>query len=94
MITHHEPERRKPTRIHEDDLTAIIEGITTSFDEHYCRFSNIKTEDMAAVIPFMMKFKVLSEKVGSIVLYVIVTALSGGAIAIFLRGLWDIARGE
>jgi len=90
----HEPERRRPTRIHEEDLTAIVKGVAESLNGHYCRFSAISTEDMRAVIPFMLKFKRLSEKVGSIVLYVVVTVLSGGAVAIFVRGLWSKAKGE
>ena len=81
-------------RLHPDDINKIVNGITAKISDHYCRFSSIKTEDMAAVIPFMMKFKGLSEKVGSIVLYVVVTILSGGMIAIFLKGLWARIKGD
>ena len=87
-------EERRINRLHADDVDAIVRGVSDSLSDHYCRFSAIKTEDMAAVIPFMLKFKGLSEKVGSIVLYVVVTVVSGGAVAIFLKGLWSRIKGE
>lgn len=75
-------------RMHEDDLNAIIKGITGAVSEHYCRFSTIKSDDMEAIVPFMLKFKRLSEKIGSVILIVFVTAFTGGLIAIFSRGFW------
>lgn len=88
-------EERRINRLHADDVDAIVQGVSDSLsDNHYCRFNSIKEEDMRAVIPFMLKFKTLSEKVGSVVLYVVVSVLSGGAIALFLRGVWSKLKGE
>ena len=87
-------ERRQNNRLHEDDISLIVSGVTGSLSDHYCRFSAIKTEEMTQVIPFMLSFKRLSEKIGSVVLYVIVTVLSGGFVAIFAKGLWEKIKGE
>jgi hypothetical protein len=80
--------RNERQRMHEDDLKAIIQGISGAVSEHACRFSTIKPDDMEAIVPFMLKFKSLSEKIGSVILIVIVTAFTGGLIAIFSRGFW------
>ena len=81
-------EERRHNRLHEDDVQAIIHGVSGALSDHYCRFSTIKTDDLHAIVPFMLKFKRLSEKIGSVILIVIVTAFTGGLIAIFSRGFW------
>ena len=88
MTTDWNGEERRNNRLHADDLSAIIHGVSVAINGHICRFPRISPEDMQAVIPFMLKFKRLSEKIGSVILIVIVTALTGGLIAIFSRGFW------
>jgi hypothetical protein len=83
-----EEERRINNRLHEDDIALIVSGISTSLSDHYCRFSSIKADDMYEVIPFIVKFKRLSEKIGSIILVVVVTAITGGCIALMSLGFW------
>ena len=81
-------ERRQENRLHEDDIALIVSGISTSLSEHYCRFSSIKTDDMYDVIPFIVKFKRLSEKIGSVILVVVVTVITGGLLALLSLGFW------
>ena len=57
-------EERRINRLHPDDITAIVHGVTNSLSNHYCRFSSIKTEEMEEVIPFMLAFKGVTEKTG------------------------------
>ena len=81
-------QEHSPKRLHADDITAIIDGITESLSDHFCRFPSVKPEDMHEVIPFILKFKRLSEKVGSVILVVVVTAITGGCIALMSLGFW------
>ena len=75
-------------RLHADDIALIVSGVTGSINNHYCRFSAITTEDMQSIVPFMIKFKRLSEKIGSVVLIVVVTAITGGCLALMSLGFW------
>jgi len=81
-------EERRHNRLHEDDIKLIVSGISKSLSDHYCRFSSIKRDDMYEVIPFIVKFKRLSEKIGSIILVVVVTGITGGLLALLSMGFW------
>lgn len=85
-------EERRKNRLHADDVSAIVQGVTESLSSHYCRFSFVEPEDIKAIVPFMLKFKRLSEKVGSIVLVVLVTAITGGILGLIALGFWTKAK--
>jgi len=77
-MTDWDGEERRINRLHADDVALIVDGVKNALSDHYCRFSSIKSADMYEVVPFIVKFKRLSERIGSIVLVVIVTAITGG----------------
>jgi hypothetical protein len=89
MTTDWDGEDRRKNRLHADDLKAIVAGVSKSLDDRFCRFPDIKTEDMKDVIPFMLSFKSLTEKTGVIIWKAIVVGIlmiTGGLISL---GFWS-----
>ena len=89
MATDWDGKERRKNKLHTDDVNAIVSGVTEVLSNHYCRFSDIKTEDMKAVIPFMLSFKSLTEKTGVIIWKAIVVGIlvvTGGLISL---GFWS-----
>ncbi len=82
-------EERRNNRISKDDLELIVEGVTNALDGHYCRFANIKTEDMNAVIPFMLSFKGITEKTGMLVWKIVIGFVMMGFLGLTALGFWD-----
>jgi hypothetical protein len=39
-------DRRQNYRLHTDDIALIVTGVTQSLSGHYCRFPEIKTDDL------------------------------------------------
>jgi hypothetical protein len=89
MATDWDGEERRKNRLHADDIGAIVAGVTDSLSDHYCRFADIKTEDMKDVIPFMLSFKSLTEKTGVIVWKAIVVGILMIAGGLFSLGFWS-----
>lgn len=81
-------EERRVNRLHADDVDAIVRGVSDSLSNHYCRFSTIKTEDMEAVIPFMLAFKGVTEKTGMLIWKILVGGIVMAATGLTALGFW------
>jgi len=87
-MTDWDGEDRRHNRLHADDLAAIVDGVTSALSSHYCRFSDITTNDMKDVIPFMMSFKKLTEKTGMFIWYLILGTVGAGILGLTALGIW------
>ena len=88
MATDWDGEERRTHRLHADDVTLIVNGVTAALSNHFCRFSDIKTNDMKDVIPFMMSFKKLTEKTGMFIWYLILGTVGAGILGLTALGIW------
>ena len=94
MQTEWNGEEQRKNRLHEDDITLIVSGVTNSLSNHFCRFSAIKTEDMESAVPFMLSFKSVTEKTGMIIwkaLVIGIMVVAGGLISL---GFWHKLKGN
>jgi len=87
-------ERRFNNRLHDDDIKLIVSGVTNSLDSHYCRFQSIKTEDMEAVVPFMLSFKGVTEKTGMLIWKLIIGTFIVGIFGLIGLGFWNRVGGK
>jgi len=87
-------EERRTNRLHADDIQAIIAGISAEVNTHYCRFSTIKTEDMEAVIPFMLSFKSVTEKTGMLVWKLVISCIVIAVGTWTAIGFWFKMKGK
>lgn len=77
-------------RLHPDDIQAIATEVSNSLvaTPHFCRFSEIKPEDLKEAFLFASSFKKLSEKIGRTVLIIVVSTLTVGIMGLMAIGFW------
>ena len=88
---------RRNNRLHEDDIKLIVAGVSSSLNNHYCRFSEIKTRDMEVVVEFVQGIITTTETtkklIWKIVVSVTVVALLGWMVVGFIYRMKEAVVG-
>ena len=90
-------EERRSNRLHADDINLIVAGVSGSISDHMCRFQNIKTKDMEAVVEFVQSIMdtttTTKKLIWKLIVSVTVVALLGWTVVGFIYRIKEAISG-